>query len=241
MNIKIVFSYDGSYFSGFSKQKDQNIKTVQSELEQTLSNIYGEKISIFASGRTDKYVHAINQVANFKTKKNIPIENIKKALNDKLKNIYIKDICYVSETFHSRFSSKSKTYMYVINENEFNIFRINYEYQLNQKLDINKLKEIGNFFVGEKNFLSFSTTTLENSIRKVNYLKVCRWQNKIIIFVNGNGFLRNMVRMIVASMIDYSLDKKTKTDILNLFNNPKKGSSISKAPGCGLYLLQINY
>lgn len=232
--------YDGSFYCGYAKQKN-SIKTVQEELENLLSELFKEKIVTFCSGRTDKYVHAIDQTANFKSQKSIDVENIKKFINGKSEYIFIKNIEIVDDKFHSRFSIKNKTYAYVLNIGEYNIFRTRYEYQYNKFLDIKKSKEILSCFVGEKNFLSFSTSSLGSTVRKINWIKILCSKNKIVFLINGNGFLRNMVRMVVANIIAYCESKITLEDIKKLFDNPKKGSSIYKAPGCGLYLLKTNY
>lgn len=232
--------YDGSFYSGYAKQNN-TIKTVQQELETMLEKMFNEKITTFSSGRTDKYVHAIDQTAHFKSKQKINVENVKKFLNDNLEHIYIKNVEIVPENFHSRFSIKSKTYAYIINTSSFNIFRTRYEYQYNKEIDINKLKYIINYFVGKKDYRSFSTSDLENSVRKINWVKILKSKTKVIILINGEGFLRNMVRMIVANIIAFCEEKINEDDVKRLFNNPKKGSSIYKAPGCGLYLLKTNY
>lgn len=237
---KLNICYDGSFFHGYAKQKE-DILTVQKILEEKLSKIFNSKINVVASGRTDKYVHALDQTISFKANQFIEPVNLKSFLNSNLENIYIKSIENKEENFNARFSIKSKTYMYIINTDKFDLFRQRYEYQLNQQIDIEKSKDILNLFVGKKDFLSFSTSSLENTVRKVNKIKIVIKNKKIYIFINGDGFLRNMVRMIVATIINYCLGKLTVSDIENLFNNPKKGSAISKAPGCGLYLYKTIY
>ena len=240
MTYILKVSYDGSYFSGYAKQTE-NIVTVQSELEKALSELFKTNIKVIASGRTDKYVHALDQTVSFKSSTAINAEDVKKYLNSKLKHIYIKSAELTDKEFSARFSIKSKTYMYVINTGSFDLFRQNYEYQYNKHLNIEKAKEILKLFIGTKNFLSFSTSSLENTIRTVNWIKILKRKNKIFIFINGTGFLRNMVRMIVATIIKYCEQKIDYNHILFLFNNPKKGYSIDKAPGCGLYLYWTTY
>lgn len=240
MNYLIDISYIGTNFSGFAKQI--NLRTIQGEVEKILSDIFEEKISIISCSRTDKYVHALTHVSNFKSDKifneNYLFNLIKKALPV---DIWINKLEIVSDKFHSRFSCKSKTYFYKINIGKFNFFEKEFCYQLNEKLSIWKLKKISKLFIGTHDFLSFSTSDLEHSTRTINYIKIKKINNYIYFYINGDGFLRNMVRMIVASMIDYSKNKKTKTSILDLLSNPKKGTSINKAPGCGLYLFSLLY
>lgn len=241
MTYKLKISYDGSFFHGYAKQKDENLITVQSELEKYLSLFFNTKISTFGSGRTDKYVHAIDQTVSFKCDSDYEPKSIQNFLNSKLTNIYVNSIEKVPNSFHARFSIKSKTYMYVINTGEFDVFRQRYEYQYNKHIDIKKCEDIINLFIGTKDFLSFSTSKLENTTRTIRWIRVIKKKKKIYIFINGEGFLRNMVRMIVGIILTYCENKISYQEILDLFNNPKKGSAVIKVPGCGLYLYRTIY
>lgn len=96
-------------------------------------------------------------------------------------------------------------------------------------------------FIGENNFLSFSTTEVENTIRKIESFTVSKKSNYVFFKIQGNGFLRNMVRMIIACILNYNEGNISHQEIINLLSNPKKGSSIDKVPGCGLYLYKTIY
>lgn len=241
MNYKLEISYIGTNFFGFSKQiKIYN--TVQSTIEKSLSKFFGKQMTIIGCGRTDKYVHAINHVSNFHTTSEFNIDELFYFLRKELPNdIFLKKITKVANNFHARFSCKSKTYLYKINDGDFNCFDRDYVYQFNKKINIKKMKKISKYFLGSHDFLSFSTTKVENTIRKVNWIKIKRESGIICIYINANGFLRNMVRMIVGTLMKLVFDYSNKKTVLELFANPKKGSSIHKAPGCGLYLLEIIY
>lgn len=116
-NIKLIIEYDGKGFNGWQKQPDK--LNIQGEIEKAIEEITGEKVDLIASGRTDAGVHSLGQTANFKTESQIPIEKIPKAINSKLKkSIVIKSAEEVAERFHSRYSVKSKTYRYIINNSE---------------------------------------------------------------------------------------------------------------------------
>jgi tRNA pseudouridine38-40 synthase len=116
-NIKLIIEYDGKGFNGWQKQPDK--LNIQGEIEKAIEEITGEKVDLTASGRTDAGVHSLGQTANFKTESQIPIEKIPKAINSKLKkSIVIKSAEEVDERFHSRYSVKSKTYRYIINNSE---------------------------------------------------------------------------------------------------------------------------
>ncbi|MDR2654412.1 MAG: tRNA pseudouridine(38-40) synthase TruA [Mycoplasmataceae bacterium] len=233
-NYRLTISYDGTLFFGWAKQP--GLRTVQGIMEEKISTICNEKIHLNASGRTDKYVHALNQVLNFKTKKQFKPKELKKILNNIIdKDIYVKEVTIVDNDFHARFSALNKTYKYVINT-KYDVFQRNYSLYLNYDIDIKKIKKLANFFLNEHDFSSFSTSSLKDNVRTINWIKIKKQKDLIIILINANGFLRSMVRMIVASLL-HDDEEKIKT----LLSNPGKGKSIEKVYGCGLYLLKVNY
>ncbi len=241
MTYKVTVSYDGSYFHGWAKQPSHT--TVQQTIEEALNRLLNKKIPIYGSGRTDSYVHALNQVFSFSYDGQLmDFDNFVIALNNLLpKSIRIKSIKKINDKFNARFNAKSKTYIYVINQGEFDLFHNDYFYNYNKKINIRKIKKGAKLLIGKHNFLSFSTSTLNDTTRTINYIKISKKQNNVLIKVNGNGFLRNQVRMIVGSLLDFNEDKKTLDDFKNLLKNPQKGSCITKAPGCGLYLYKVEY
>ena len=154
-NIKLIIEYDGKGFNGWQKQPDK--LNIQGEIEKAISEITGEQIELIASGRTDRGVHSLGQTANFKTNSSIPIEKFPIAINSKLKeSIVIKNAEEVDERFHSRYSVKSKTYRYTINNSKYGsaIYR-NMEFHFSQKLDVNKMKQACEYFEGEHDFKMF--------------------------------------------------------------------------------------
>jgi tRNA pseudouridine38-40 synthase len=156
-------------------------------------------------------------------------------------DIKIKSLKNVDPDFNARFSAKSKEYIYKINLDKDNVFLNNYALLYIKPIDIKKIKECASFFVGVHNFLSFSISDIEDTVRTISTIKVIKKGKLIEIRVVGNGFLRGMVRMLIGAILDYNEDKKTKEDITKLLNNPKKGSSITKVRACGLYLNKVRY
>ena len=182
-NIKLTIEYDGKDFNGWQKQPDK--LNIQWTIENAIEQITGEKIELNASGRTDAGVHAIGQVANFKTNSKLPINKFAIAINSKLKkSIRITKAEEVEESFHSRLSCKKKTYRYVINNQETAsaIFR-NLEYHIPQKLDVSKMSEAAKFFEGEHDFKAFkaSGTSSKSSVRTIYEAKVFERQDKRIV------------------------------------------------------------
>ena len=190
---------------GWQRQPDK--LNIQGTIENAIKEITGEDVELNASGRTDAGVHAIGQVANFKTNSKIPIEKFPIALNTKLKKtIRILKAEEVDERFHSRLSCKRKTYRYVINNNEFSsaIYR-NFECHIPQKLDIKKMQEAAKFFEGEHDFKAFkaSGTSSKSGVRTIYEAKVYeRNDGRICIeltrkwfFIQyGKNYIRNLGR-----------------------------------------------
>lgn len=165
-------------------QKQPTKLNIQGTIEKAIEGITGEVVEVNASGRTDRGVHAMGQVANFKTNSNIPIEKMAIAINSKLKkNIRILEAEEVDEKFHSRLSCKKKTYRYVINNNktESAIYR-NLEYYVSQKLDIQKMNQAAKYLEGEHDFKAFkaSGTSSKSSVRTIFQAEVYRQENQRI-------------------------------------------------------------
>lgn len=238
---KVVVSYNGLFFKGWAKQKNQI--TVQEEIEQKLSTLLNQKISIFGSGRTDKFVHAHAQVFHFKAKTKLSLSTIKKGFNSiSSEYIYIKKINYASESFHARFDVKKKQYTYLVSDNEYNPILKDYIWFVDFKINLSLIKKASQLFIRKADFLSFSTSEVEDTIREISKISISRNKQGIVkIVIEGNGFLRSMVRMIVANLIFLSCNKTNVDWIKNKIDNPLKGSSIHKAPGGGLYLSKVFY
>ena len=157
-NIKLTIEYDGKEYQGWQKQK--NKLNIQGNIEQAIKQVTGEDVELNASGRTDSGVHALGQVANFKTNSNVPIEKFPIAINTFLKkSIRIIKAEEVDERFHSRLTCKKKTYRYIINnsENQSAIYR-NLENFFTEKLDIEKMKEAIKYFEDEHDFKAFKAS-----------------------------------------------------------------------------------
>ena len=242
-NIKLIIEYDGKDFNGWQKQPTK--LNVQGTIEQAIASITGEEIELNASGRTDAGVHALGQVANFKTNSNIPIEKMAIAINSRLKkSIIIKSAEEVEERFHSRLSCKRKTYRYIINNTYQGtaIYR-NLEYHIPMKLDVEKMKEAAKYFEGEHDFKAFkaSGTSSKSSVRTIYKANVYKENEKIFIELTGNGFLYNMVRIISGTLVDVGLGKIKPEEIKDIINSQKRENAGKTLPAHGLYLVEVNY
>ena len=243
-NIKLTIEYDGKKFNGWQRQPDK--LNIQGTIEKAIETVTKEPVELNASGRTDAGVHALGQVANFKTNSQIPIEKIPIAINTNLKrSIRIIKAEEVDERFHSRLSCKKKTYRYIINnsQNGTAIYR-NLETHIPMKLNIEKMQEAVKYFEGEHDFKAFkaSGTSNKNSIRTIYKAEVIQMPNeKIYVELTGNGFLYNMVRIIVGTLVDVGVGKLKPEEITNIINSKKRELAGKTLPPQGLYLVNVEY
>lgn len=243
-NIKLTIEYDGKDFNGWQKQPDK--LNIQGNIEKAIEAITGEKIELMASGRTDRGVHGLGQVANFKTNSNLPIDKFPIAINTNLKqSIRILSAEEVDEKFHSRLSCKKKTYRYIINNSQYGtaIYR-NLETNIPMQLDIAKMKEAVKYFEGEHDFKAFraSGTSSKNSVRVIYQAEVKEMPNeRIYIELTGSGFLYNMVRIIAGTLVEVGLGKMKPSEVPNIIESGKREKAGKTLPPQGLYLVSVEY
>ena len=226
-------------------QKQPNKLNIQGEIETVIENITKEKVDLIASGRTDAGVHALGQVANFKTNSNIPIEKIAIAINSQLKNsIRIKNAEEVPERFHSRYNCKRKTYRYIIDNSKYgsSIYR-NLTYHMPIKLNVNEMKKAIKYFEGEHDFKAFksSGTSSKSSVRTIYKAEIRQKDENIIIELTGNGFLYNMVRIIAGTLVDVGLGKIRTDDIIKIIEDQDRKKAGKTLPPQGLFLVKVEY
>ena len=242
MRYLAFFSYDGSCFTGFQKQK--NKKTVQGVFENALSFLNNSDVYIHASGRTDKGVHAKYQCAHFDLDKNVKLYSLKKYLNNLFNGeIYVFDIKEVDSSFHARYDVKEKTYCYYINLGEFNPMMRNYVYQYCNDLDIDLMKKASQCLIGEHDFRSFTTDSKDkkNCIRKIYDIKFEIEDEILKITFVGNGFLRKMIRNIVAVLIEIGSLKNDVSYMETVLAGKSRSGNLKCSLAGGLYLEKVSY
>lgn len=243
MRYKVTLAYDGNNYVGFQSQK--NGLAIQDVIEKALKIIFKEDIRIVMASRTDAGVHAKGQVFHFDTNKKKDTYKLKGSINALIpKDIHIIEVKNVSDKFHARYSVKSKTYEYLINTGEYDVFLDGYAYQCFYKLDIDLMKKAAKLFLGTHDFSSFNTTPYkdkENQVRTISEFIIIKKKDLLTIRITGDGFLRNMVRIIVGSLIDLGRGQKSIDDIKKMLDEPCKNTKRYNITGNGLYLVKIRY
>jgi len=242
-NIKLIVEYDGTNYSGWQKQNN-NI-TVQGTLEEILSELTKEKIEIIGCSRTDSKVHARKYVCNFQTNSTIPSDKFKEALNVKLPcDIAILESSEVPLSFHARYDCIGKKYSYTILERSVKAtIDRNFTYQCKYDLDIEIMQEATKHFIGTHDFSAFknSGSSVKTSIRNITELKVEKLGNYIKIYASADGFLYNMVRIIVGTLVDVGTNKIKPETIIDIINSKDRSEAGKTAPPQGLCLEEVYY
>ena len=251
-NILLKIEYDGTEFSGWQRQPQPEVRTVQGEIEETLSRLCGQEIRIDGTGRTDAGVHALGQCATFSGDFGIPVERLAKAANDILADsrqkcgpVRIISAEEVPEGFHARFSAKGKTYVYrICNAENMPVFMRNYRYHVKQPLDTDAMKKAAAAFPGKRDFEAFmamGSNPQETTVRTIFGVNIETRGSEINISVTGDGFLYNMVRIMVGTLIFINEGKIGETQIPDILASKDRTRGGKTVPPQGLYLNEVYY
>jgi len=241
--VKLVVAYDGTNYHGWQIQPKE--VTIESVLNQHLSELLQEEIKVIGASRTDAGVHALGNVAVFDTTARMPAEKISYAMNTRLpQDIRIQDSCEVSANFHPRFQKTKKTYEYRILNRRFpDPTRRLYSFFYYHPLNVEKMKQASTYFIGEHDFRSFCTMKpeMEDTVRTIYSLDIEQVEEMIILRVIGSGFLYNMVRIIAGTLLRVgggSFEPEFIKDILAAKNRDLAGETARPE---GLQLVSIEY
>ncbi len=244
MKIYLKISYDGSKYNGFQKQPDGT--AIQNVLDETLSTFFNKKVVTQGASRTDTGVHAFAQVVTFEVDDDvtIPPNKYDKILNQRLpKDIVVMESKVVDESFHPRYSCVKKTYMYQIYNGEHMppIYN-NYMTNVKKPLDVDKMNEACKYLIGEHDFVGFSNKSdndLKSTVREIYFASVTKNGDIITFEICGNGFLYNMVRIIVGTLIDIGLKKREPIIIFDVIKSRNRILASQTAKPFGLVLRDI--
>lgn len=242
-NIKLKLQYEGTNYAGWQRQN--NVNTVQENIEIALKKLTGEDVKLIASGRTDKGVHAIEQVANFKTRSPIPGEKYKIAIKSFLPDdITVLDSEEVGMRFHSRFDAKGKVYRYKVYNGKLPkaLYR-NFYYHYPYDIDLEKIREASKYFVGTHDFKSFMARdcSAKNTRRTIDEISIKSVGECLEFKIKGNSFLRYMVRIIVGTLLQIGAGKINIEDLRGIIEGRKRKYAGITAAAHGLYLERVFY
>ena len=240
MRYLINMSYKGTRFYGYQIQNDDI--TIEGEVERVLSKIFNKSVNTIASSRTDKGVHAYNQYCHFDIDKEINTNSLKTSMNKLIDDdIYIKDITKVSDDFHSRYSVKSKEYIYKINMGEYNPIEKDIVLQYNKHIDEVLIKDFISLMSGKHDFKSFTSDKDKDNYERDLLMDYKVEKDILYLYFKSSGFLRYMIRNIVGLLLEINSGKKELSDIKYIFDSKDRCTLGACAPSNGLYLNKVEY
>lgn len=242
-NYKLIIQYDGTDFAGWQIQN--NAPTIQQNIQDAIRMISREEIKLIGAGRTDSGVHAFGQTANFRISKELNLNKFFHSLNSVLpREISISHIEKVEDSFHSRFDAKKRSYFYFISrEKSPFLYRFSYYINKNTNIDVKKLNQNAQEFLGKKDFTSFSkkNTDVMNNICELFEIRFTEKKNMIIFYVVANRFLHGMVRAILGSLLESLKYEDGGEYLKNIFEKKDRDFAGMAVPAKGLFLYKIQY
>lgn len=244
-NIKLILAYDGTNYHGFQKQSGTGLPTIQEVLENALTVMTQAQVTVYASGRTDAGVHAQAQVANFSSHTKIPAEKLPLAINSLLPpDIVVYRAQDMPPEFHARFDAKKKTYCYTIyNDRHMSPFWRAYAYHVPVPLDLEKMRDGAARFLGTHDFHGFCAqgTAVKDFTRTIFSSRLEQDGPILRYFVQGDGFLWNMVRIMAGTLLEIGKNKREPVEIDGLLLAKERNLSGMTLPPHGLCLLAVEY
>lgn len=242
-NIRLLIEYDGTHYAGWQWQKDE--KTVQSTLLNAIEQVTRQSVTLYGASRTDAGVHAFGQVANFKTDSTIPPDRLLSAINFYLPpDITVKEVTETAESFHAQYCATSKVYQYTLFNNWIRTsLNRNFCYIYGVQLNIDKMITAARYLIGTHDFTSFTTKAWQekNRVRTIKRLDIKKQGTYIYTTIEADGFLYNMVRTIVGTLIEIGRGKielENTMDILLAKHRKLAGPTV---PARGLCLMEVKY
>lgn len=244
--IKLTVSYDGTDYNGWQIQTEpKGVKTIQGVIEEGLNKLTGEKIKVVAAGRTDAGVHALGQVVHFDTNSTIPVDRYPKALESVLPlDIVAVKAELVDESFHARYSAKGKTYHYTIDLGVSpHVFWRRFAYHHPFPLNIDAMQEAAKLLIGTYDFTSFcaSGSSVKDFTRTITSSRIWQEGQFLHFQVSGNGFLYNMVRIMVGTLLEVGKGKIAPKEITNIIEAKSRDAAGPTLPPQGLCLVEVKY
>lgn len=242
-NIKITIEYDGSGYVGWQRQPSG--PTIQETIETSLATMTGERVKLLGSGRTDSGVHALGQVASFRTGTSLSPSDIRKGLNSLLpRDIVITGAEEVEPDFHAQLSAKSKTYIYKILSRPYpSAILKDRAWFIPYPLKARLMDEAARSLVGEHDFRAFAQAeaTVKSTVRTVLAARITKRKDLIEFSIEADGFMKRMVRLIVGTLAQVGKEKITPSQFREILESGEKTKHVHAAPARGLYLKEVRY
>ena len=242
-NLRLDICYDGTRYRGWQRLKGVD-NTIQGKIEQTLSRILGEEVEIHGSGRTDAGAHAEGQVANFHCESDMSCEEILQQLRRYLpEDIGIYSCREVSDRFHARLNAKSKTYRYRIwNSSDPCVFDRRFVWVEQGSVDVEKMRQAAAYFLGEHDFSAFCANKKmkKSTVRRVDHVEIRQVGPELRFLFSGNGFLYNMVRIMVGTLMEVGCGQREPESVAELFGKKREEAGFL-VPASGLCLMEVEY
>jgi len=243
--FKLTLAYQGQDFFGWQRQDPH--PTVQLALETALKKIFGKSFHVAGSGRTDRGVHALGQVASCRLPPTHPPETLLRALNFHLPpGVRVLSVQKAAAKFHARFSAKGKTYLYrIANEPFLHPMEIGRAWHVPRPLNLKATRQAARLFLGKQDFASFTSNPgyqRESTIRRLRSIRITRKPGSVLEFTfDGDGFLYRMVRNLVGALVKVGHDRLKVSDLKKILAARSRSTAPPTAPAEGLYLLKVRY
>ena len=242
-NIRLLIEYDGTQYAGWQWQKNEI--TIQETLSKAIEQVVQEPVKIYGASRTDAGVHAIGQVANFKTTSGIPSGRLLHAINFYLPHdITVKEAADVADSFHSQYCARSKVYQYtILNDWIRTSLNRNFCYLCGLQFNIDDMVATTKYLIGTHDFTCFTTKAFceKNRIRTIKKFDIEKEGKYIYFTVEADGFLYNMVRTIVGTLIEVGRGKIRVERVKDILDARDRNLAGPTAPAKGLCLMEVKY
>lgn len=241
--VLLTIAYDGTKYSGWQVQP--NGLAVQQVVEEALEQLLQESVQVRSSGRTDAGVHARAMAASFITSRNLPLRAYVEGVNRFLpSDVAVQSACIVPEGFKPITMAHAKHYRYtILNSSVRSPLDRFYSWQVREPLNLLAMKEAAVLFVGSHDFAAFraSNCVAKTTVRRIDSVQITRVDDRITIDVTGGGFLKNMVRVMVGTLVDIGKGRFLPSEIERLLQRGDRKEAGSTAPACGLCLIEVVY
>lgn len=242
-NYKLTVSYDGTRYYGWQSQPDKT--TIQGKIQSVLKVMCGQDVLVIGAGRTDAGVHARAMTANVHMDTPLSEDEIRDYLNKYLpEDIAVTEVKIASDRFHARYNALSKTYCYTCYCGKVkSVFDRKYILHLDKEPDVEKMHEAAEYLIGEHDFKSFcgNSKFKKSTVRRIDSIDIRLKHRYLYITFTGSGFLQNMVRILVGTLLDVGFGKTQPDEISEILEGRDRLLAGPTVPPCGLSLIRVNY